>query len=78
MEIYIGGYLFDTVCPLNCPGKEGNIVQGGLCYRCPIFNCVPDKDGFSLIEPIDYRDDWAKEWAAWFNNGYKGYPNLIL
>lgn len=78
MEIYIGNQLFGTECPKNCPGKEINFTQGGLCHRCPILNCVPDKEGFCLIDPSDYRQDWAKEWRNWFNNGCEGYPELKL
>ena len=78
MEIYIGGQLFGTVCPRKCLGWEEYFDQGGICYRCPIFNCTPDKNGFCLLEPDDYRQDWAKEFRKWFNNGCIGYPNLIL
>ncbi len=78
MEIYIGNQLFGTICPKNCPGKEEGFGQGGLCHRCPIFNCVPDINGFSLLEPYDYRQDWAKEFREWFNNECIGYPNLVL
>ena len=79
MEIYIGNQLFPTKCPNNCPGKKTDIDQWKLlCYRCPIFNCVPNKDGFCLIEPNDYRQDWAKEFREWFNNRCIGYPELVL
>lgn len=77
-EIYIGNQLFPTKCSNKCPGKEEPICQGNLCHRCPIFNCVPTEDGFCLIEPNNYRQDWAKEFRKWFNNGCKGYPKLKL
>lgn len=78
MELYIGGQLFDTECPKNCPGKDEYLIQGGLCHRCPIFNCVPDKEGFCLIDSMDYRKDWALEFRKWFNNGCVDYPTLLL
>ncbi len=78
MDIYIGNQLFDTECSKNCPGQEELFSQGNLCLRCPILNCVPGLDGFCLIEPNDYRQDWAREFREWFNNGCVGYPNLTL
>ena len=44
--------------------------QGDTCCRCPVFNCSlsPDTDGnmSCLVEPDDYRDDWAKSYHDWF------------
>ncbi len=77
-EIYIGGQLFPTACPKSCPGLRETFEQGGLCHICPIFNCTPNKKGFYLIEPHNYRQDWAKEFRKWFNNGWKGYPLLKI
>ena len=56
-------------CPKNCLFKQEYGYQGGLCHRCPIFNCRKDVDGFCLIEPEDYREDWAKEWSKFFETG---------
>ena len=43
-----------------------------------MFNCKPTDDGFRLLEPNDYRPDWAKAWKEWFNSGMQGYPELPL
>jgi len=78
-EIIIGGYSFPTKCPENCPGKDEYSGQGGLCHRCPIFNCVPapnDPEAFTLLRPEEYRTDWAKVWYEWFQGNMKGLPDL--
>ena len=58
-----------------------------MCTSCPIFNCrkikvddeYGDKDGmFCLIEPEDYREDWAKIWSEWFKGDREEYPILYL
>jgi len=75
----IGGQEFDPKCPEECPGKKMAFSQGGLCHRCPVFNCVPAKgDTFVLLEPEEYRKDWAKVWRQWFDDGMKGCPELTL
>jgi len=76
-SIVIGGQEFPTRCPENCPGRNEPFTQGGLCHRCPIFNCV-SKKGMVLLRPEDYRPDWAKAWKEWFESGMKGYPDLWL
>jgi len=78
MKIMIGETEFDTVCPSNCPGKKDPVGQGGLCYRCPIFNCAGSSFESRLLEPEDYRPDLAKIWRKWFDTGMKGYPELPL
>lgn len=61
-------------CPENCEFKDDirNYGQSAMCIRCPILNCVPIKDEegeeFCLIEPEDYRNDWAKEWQEFFKS----------
>ena len=75
--IIIGDFEFPTKCPINCPGHSFPFAQGGLCYRCPIFNCRK-VGGSSLLEPEDYRKDWAEAWYEWFNNDMKGFPELYL
>jgi hypothetical protein len=50
----------------NCGYKDGPFQQGDSCSRCPLFNCSKEDD-FCLIEPEDYRDDWAEEWVKYFN-----------
>ena len=73
----IGGYDFPENCPEGCPGKTEPCGQGGLCHRCPLFNCIPD-DEFQLLRPEDYRPDWAKIWKEWFDGGMVGYPILPI
>jgi len=77
-EMYIGGQLFPTDCPERCPEKSKPFYQGNTCSRCPISNSVPDANGFSLVDPNDYRSDWAKAFRTWFNNGMIGQVNLPL
>ena len=75
-------YEVPDMCPQNCPGKGQLFYQWNLCIRCPIFNCkeIPGPEGvpFRLIEPEDYRKDWAEEFVKWFENNMQGYPNLRL
>ncbi len=47
-------------------------------YNEDCLDTMARMDDFCLIEPNDYRQDWAREWRNWFNNGCVGYPNLIL
>ena len=75
-DIIIGGELFPKECPENCPGKKETVHQGSLCHHCPIFNCAGDH--FMLIQPSDYRRDWARVWKEWFDSGMKGLPKLYL
>ena len=64
-------------CPDKCPGKTEIVAQGGLCHRCPVSNCAGEGD-MVLLRPNDFRPDWAEEWARWFREGMKGYPELYL
>ena len=75
-DIIISDELFSTKCPETCPGKKEAFHQGCLCHRCPIFNCAGKH--FMLIRPSDYRRDWARAWKKWFNEGMKGYPDLLF
>jgi len=74
-------------CPSDCPEAKSPFDQSSLCIRCPILNCkqhlVPEILGgsgnyFRLIEPSDYRRDWAVEFKKWFDTGMKGLPELRL
>ena len=74
-------------CPENCSGKKEIFGQGGLCTRCPIFNCkkapappeYADKDGmFCILEPEEYRKDWALVFQEWFKGDMKNLPKLFL
>ena len=42
--------------------------QGDTCSRCPIFNCCGEEP---LIEPEDYRSDWADYYVEWWNTNKK-------
>lgn len=64
------------VCPKDCKFIIGPFYQGNMCSRCPVFNCAHTK-GFCLIEPEDYRLDWAKEWKRFFN-GEVDEPYLTI
>lgn len=69
-----------------CPKREF-FTQSSLCVRCPIFNCAPsflgkddpyaDEQGnFRLLEPENYRRDWALEFKKYFDSGFSAYPKL--
>ena len=73
--VIIGGIEFDDQCPEDCPGKNETVGQGGLCHRCPLFNCTGE---FILLRPEDYRPDWARAWREWFDSDKSGYPCLKL
>jgi len=77
----IAGNELPDRCPENCPHRDSFALYGqnSICGRCPVFCCIPcDDDGFCLVEPADYRSDWAKEWAEWFKNGMENAPELLL
>lgn len=81
MKVEIGGVEFESTCPSKCPGRSEPMSQGGLCFRCPIFNCIPspnDPEQFVLLRPEEYRKDWAREWKRWFDSGMNGLPKLML
>ena len=66
-------YEIPDTCPENCEFKDGPFYQGNACSRCPIFNCArqsgPGNEwDFCLIEPEDYREDWAEEWFQYFQD----------
>jgi hypothetical protein len=74
--IIAGKYEIPDECPDKCAIKEEG--QGGYCHRCPIFNCsfINDHDEYTgariryrILEPEDYREDWAKEWWEFFEGG---------
>jgi hypothetical protein len=62
-------------CPDNCPkncefiNEFREFGQSSICVRCPQFNCSKDNEGFCLIEPSHYRDDWGEEWDLFFKTG---------
>lgn len=80
-------YTVPDTCPPDCPEKNQPFYQGNVCCSCPVFSCrkIPDtseyadKDGmFCLVEPEQYRADWAKAFQDWFEGGMKGLPKLFL
>ena len=62
----VAGIEFPDKCPEKCPAKGKPLYQANLCIGCPIFNCS-DKRGFRLVEPEDYREDYARAWREWFD-----------
>jgi len=76
----VAGIEFPGRCPDKCPGHDDEVGQGGMCHRCPVFNCeeVVDTDGkpFRLLEPNEYRKDWAEAWKRWFDGDLRGRPVL--
>lgn len=70
-------YEFPDECPQDCPERDESFYQGNTCSRCPIFNCRTDDTGFCLIEPENYREDWAAEFYAYLKD-YTKIPKLRL
>ncbi len=68
--------------PDNCKGcllRPESFDQGNICFRCPVFNCrvtTIEGEDFRLVNPEDFRDDWAKEWERAFKE--KDAPILAL
>ena len=79
-----GKYEVPDTCPADCSLKEdmSKFGQNSICGRCPVFNCsrsAPDEQfpkGFCLLEPEQYRPDWAAEWVEFFKTGK--FPELPL
>lgn len=77
-------YEVPDSCPEDCAYLDdmATFGQNSICGRCPVLTCkVIDgtEDGlgmFCLIEPADYRDDWAKEWEDFFKS--RKVPKLKL
>ena len=69
-------------CPEDCKYKNNKGFQGDICCRCPIFNCKDIYDEElnehigAMLQPNEYRDDWAKEWVEFFKTGKE--PELYL
>ena len=66
-------YEIPDMCPKDCKFINKPFSQGSTCTRCPIFNC---RSKFRLIEPEDFREDWAKDWYEFFKTGKS--PELKL
>ena len=69
-------------CPQSCIFKsEAFFDQGCICTRCPVLCCKQpiteeDKIYMPMIEPDNFRDDWAEEWDNFFKIGRR--PKLQL
>lgn len=74
--------------PDNCTSCKLLIVeratfsQSSICTRCPVFVCrMPvteeDKMYLPMVQPDDYREDWAIEWKKFFD-GEIERPRLVL
>lgn len=77
----VAGLDFPDKCPDKCPGQDDGLDPGALCARCPLFCCTyfDDADGrFRLVDPDDFRADWAQEWRRWLDTGMMGRPYLPL
>jgi len=79
----VAGIEFPDNCPENCPEKKRPFFQGNVCSRCPIFSCKEgpspyDGTKWRLVEPDEYREDWAIEFKKWFDNDMTGIPKLYL
>jgi len=59
-------YKIPDECPRDC--RLMDRIQGGFCQHCPILNCS-GPPGIRLIEPSEYKEEWAKEWAKFFRDG---------
>jgi len=71
-----GGYEIPDRCPKDCKFKDdvSRFGQNSICIRCPVFNCSGD---FPLIDRDDFREDWSREWALFFE-GSRNEPILKL
>jgi len=76
-------YEVPDKCPSDCKfnGSFSLHGQNAICGRCPVFCCAETDYGdgvcFPLVDPSDYREDWAVEWVKFFNdNDYT--PHLFL
>lgn len=55
-------------CPPDCLYRDSIMMSGqnATCFRCPVLIC---QGGYVLVEPDDYRADWAEIWARFFYVG---------
>lgn len=80
----VAGITFPDKCPTDCPFLDhvSRYGQNAICDRCPLFVCERCDDGdggtFCLVDPEEYRPDWAEVWRQWFDDGMQGYPVLPL
>jgi len=63
-------FIVPDSCLSDCPYRKEPFYQGNMCCSCPVFNCSSFGDKNSrLLEPEEYRDDWAEEWEKFFRTG---------
>jgi hypothetical protein len=79
LKISSAGIEFENTCD-NCKygggDKYGNFFeygQGSICIRCPVFCCFEE----SMVDPEEYREDWAREWRDFFD-GKIMFVSLVL
>jgi hypothetical protein len=61
-------------CPPDCTYKNdiGDYGLSAICIRCPVLNCKiidESKYGGPIIDPRDFRNDWAADWENFFKTG---------
>ena len=80
-SITVQGITFTVEDCRKCP-HNGSFALTSPCAHCPIFLCwaIEDTDGSMLrmVEPEDYRKDWAEAFRKWMDGGYKGELELPL
>lgn len=64
-----GKFTVPDACPKDCSLRPTSFYQGCICMRCPVLCCKKDENGICLIEPEDFREDWAREWERFFKDG---------
>ena len=72
----VAGIEFPNKCTEDCLLKNDlrQFGQNSICTRCPVFSCCGK---CRLIEPEEYRHDWAKEWKKFFDSKYEYIPMLL-
>lgn len=72
-------YDMPDKCPKDCSfkGMPMAMGQGSMCFRCPVLLCRDNPKVGPIIEPEDYRPDWAKQWQLFFE-GKVDFPMLSL
>lgn len=81
----------DVNVPDKCPGtcaykaEAQRMGMESMCMDCPVFCCIAVPDPYHeygdtgimyMVDPKDYRHDWALEWKKFFETGEK--PRLLL
>jgi hypothetical protein len=76
--VLAGKYEIPDKCPPNCSLRPTtSFSQGDICTRCPVLICAPcppnpkypEYDGMRVVEPDEFRPEWAEEWEQFFRDG---------